>query len=498
MSLPASPNHVRKALSLLLLGVTLLAVTVHMTQGLYNADTFFHLRLGAEFLHGWDFASPGSTSRYATAEWTPTQWLSQVSMARVEEFAGLSGVAWLAGTAVLALALTFFFIARARGGLLVAAVLTPLALVACSPGLSARPQVVSYLLCAVFAHLWLRTAQGGTVPWVVVPLTWLWSLLHGMWILGVALTALGAFSTLVARGPRTVPGRVLLAVVGCTVLVPLASPLGLDAYRAVIRVGGISQYFSEWRSPELLSPPMAPATLMAAVLLVLLLRSRTAARWPTLLFLGAALAAMVHSTRTVPVAVCLMLPLLADAIAPHLPALRNSRRDALAALGLCLAATLALVPLAHHRVSTAPHATSAAHRSVASLPAGTGLLNEWDEGGFDLWLHPDLDVVAHGYGDMFTASEIERNNDLPDLNPGWYDHVTGLRLSEALLYADGRLAQALQEDKGWTVVAEDRAVRAPEADVSDHAGQRPGMRPLVHLRAPAETSEVSRKAAERR
>ena len=42
-------------------------------------------------------AIPGSVSTFATADWVPTQWLSEVAMAKTEDWFGLAGVAWLSG-----------------------------------------------------------------------------------------------------------------------------------------------------------------------------------------------------------------------------------------------------------------------------------------------------------------------------------------------------------------------------------------------------------------
>ena len=54
---------------------------------LSNTDTYFHLRFGSEFLHGWSLCHPGSVSSFATS-WLPTQWLPEVVMARTEQASG--------------------------------------------------------------------------------------------------------------------------------------------------------------------------------------------------------------------------------------------------------------------------------------------------------------------------------------------------------------------------------------------------------------------------
>ena len=151
-------------------------------QPLDNLDTYFHLRFGHEFLTGaWSLRHPGSVSTFATADWVPTQWLPQVVMAQVEEWFGLPGVAWLSGLLFLSLALAVYVACRRQAEPLVAAIVVSLTLVACTPGMSMRPQQISYLLVVVTTAAWLRARETGRAPWLLVPLTWVWTMCHGMW-----------------------------------------------------------------------------------------------------------------------------------------------------------------------------------------------------------------------------------------------------------------------------------------------------------------------------
>ena len=51
-------------------------------------DTWFHLRFGREFLEGWSLRNPGHLGVFDTADWIPTQWLSQMGMAWLEYHGG--------------------------------------------------------------------------------------------------------------------------------------------------------------------------------------------------------------------------------------------------------------------------------------------------------------------------------------------------------------------------------------------------------------------------
>src|ERR1700712_3160569 len=67
------------------------SLVANCARTLTNTDTYFHLRFGQEFLDGWSLRHPGSVSTFATREWVPTQWLSEIVMARPQQVFGLAG-----------------------------------------------------------------------------------------------------------------------------------------------------------------------------------------------------------------------------------------------------------------------------------------------------------------------------------------------------------------------------------------------------------------------
>jgi hypothetical protein len=91
---PTSSRDTRSALPwLVLAGILVSPRGQQPPRPLTNTDTYFHLRFGHEFLHGWSLRHPGSVSTFATADWVPTQWLSEIVMAKTEDWFGLPGVA---------------------------------------------------------------------------------------------------------------------------------------------------------------------------------------------------------------------------------------------------------------------------------------------------------------------------------------------------------------------------------------------------------------------
>lgn len=90
-----------------------------------------------------------------------------------------------------------------------------------------------------------------------------------------------------------------------------------------------------------------------------------------------------------------------------------------------------------------------------ALPAGARVLDDWNSGPYYLWRHPELSLVMHGYGDVFTDGEIKRNADIMALNPGWDRLVEELDAEAALVEADSPLGYALTRDDQWRVVQQD-------------------------------------------
>ena len=204
-----------------------------------------------------------------------------------------------------------------------------------------------------------------------------------------------------------------------SLVVSAATPLGLDAYRSLAAVGSRSDYFSEWGPPDFTSLSSFVLALMIAVAIVLMLVRPARTSWTDALILGTAAAWACSRCARV----------------PEQPSWRrrSSRRPS--------RHTCPRIPDCHDgRQARCSHSSFSAAPSSPSdsplgapnkwfrsglgprldtLPAQTRVLNEWDPGAYFLWRHPQLTLVMHGYGDVFTDSELRRNSDLIELNSGW-------------------------------------------------------------------------------
>ncbi len=429
-------------------------VLVHRAaQPLDNLDTYFHLRFGHEFRTGaWSLRHPGSVSTFATADWVPTQWLPQVVMARVEEWLGLPGVAWLSGLLFLTLALAVYVACRRQAEPLVAAIVVALALEACTSGMSMRPQQISYLLVVVTTATWLRARESGRVPWWLVPLTWVWTMCHGMWPIGIVIGLVAVAGLALDREqPRPVLLR-MLAVPLLSAAASLLTPVGPGLFGAVLRVSSRRQYFYEWGPPDFTEFPSIVLLALLALAVVPRLRSAPVP-WFDLLLIGLAALSAVYSQRTVPVAACLVAPFAAlglqslVGVRPPVPRLERL----LVAAGYAL--SLVVLALAVPHTADEPLATPAwLDGALGDLPAGTPVVDETAFGGYLMWRFPQLDLVIHGYGDTFTDTELERNADLDSARGGWRELLRGTGAHYAVLPPGSPLAYDLREIEHWRVL----------------------------------------------
>ncbi|MGI8524312.1 MAG: hypothetical protein ACR2K3_13540, partial [Nocardioides sp.] len=348
--------RLRFTVAVLILVSIVATLVVNAALPLSNTDTYFHLRFGQEFLHGWSIRHPGSVSSFATREWVPTQWLSEVVMAKVEDWFGLAGVAWLSGLQFLVLAMCLYVAARRWAEPFAAAAIVGVALLASSAGISMRPQVLSYALIALTTAAWLRTRDDGRPRWWLIPLTWLWALLHGMWPVGIII-GVAALAGLTLD--RAQPSRRLLQLAA----VPLGSavaaavtPVGPALYGAVVVVSGRTKYFSEWQSPNFAEPDKALLAVLLGLLVVALFRSPAPRSWTQILLVLTACAAALYSARTDPVAAMMAVPLLAQEVQRFLPGPLSWSRVEKIALPAMIVAGLAALAIVVPRTADAPAA----------------------------------------------------------------------------------------------------------------------------------------------
>ena len=176
--------------------------------------------------------------------------------------------------------------------------------------------------------------------------------------------------------------------------------------------------------------------------------------WTEILLVALAAAFAIYSQRTVPVAAAMLAPLAAAPLQDLL-----GRRTPVGA-----SASGSSWPGVRRsrwwpspwrcRTRRPTHRTQPAWMDPAlrALPPGTKVLDDWDQGGYLMWRHPQLDLMMHGYGDTFTTDELRRNVTLIMVDPGWDASLRESGARIALLRPWSRLGIQLTALEGWQVV----------------------------------------------
>lgn len=291
---------------------------------LFDADTAWHIRAGDVILEQWHVPRTDVFSYTARDQpWVNHEWLSQVILSIVHHLSGLTGVVVL--TALL-LCFTFFyfyrFLLEMEVSLLLAVMLTLLAVTITSVHWLARPHIFSLLLTL----LWYRQLErhqrlGARSALYPLPLIMLfWVNLHGAYVTGFIL--LGIYC--VGNGlewmfckDQTEKDRLfsrltpLSIVAGACVLAALVNPYG---YRLLIfpfqfmSSTFIRDYIIEWASPDFHETSFYELPFM--LLIVVLGFSLRKLRFIELGLLLVWLHGALYAVRYIPILAIIALPII--------------------------------------------------------------------------------------------------------------------------------------------------------------------------------------------
>ncbi len=455
------PSPVRRVLDhapLAILLLLMLLVTRVAARPLDNGDSWFHLRLGHLFWGPWSLAHPGRPTRFATSPWVPTQWSTEMLSAKVEDWFGLPGVAWMYGAVYLAFVLGVYLVCRRHAGPVASAVVTVMAVFAASTTMSARPQMVSLVLLAVAVGAWLATAADGRPRWWLVPMTWVWATAHGLWTAGILL-GLVCWLGLVLDG--RVRGRrvwILLAVPVGSFVTALLTPVGPRLLTSQLEVSKRTPMIAEWGATSFRTFPAIAVALMIAGVVVLWLRSGRVA-WTPVLMLGLATGWAMLVTRMVAPAAVVVAPLLAQAATGLVPvARRRMRRLPAETLTIVVAAVACLVGLAVAVPRTADRPSgvpTAFAPRLSALPAGSAVLVEDSTGAWLEWRFPGVEPVIDGLLDAYPVKYMREFDVFWRVEPGWDRFVTDSGADVGVMLKGSPATTALEQQLGWREVQAD-------------------------------------------
>jgi hypothetical protein len=440
-------------------GIGLVAATLAMmvrsaARPIDDTDVWWNLRLGRDLLHRPWWGTPPSLSTFATADWAPTEPVPEVLGAKIEEWFGLPGLAWLYGLALVAVLLTTFLALRQIASTLPAALATLLVVLASTQSLTPRPQMVSLCLLPVVVVAWFRTSEDQRPRWWLIPLFWFWSCCHGFWFIGGVVGMLVALTMVLTRRVNGAVAIRLLVTAFASLGVVLLTPAGPRVFLAPFVVQDRSSYIIEWHRTDLLSPAALVALLLIAAAAAVGLSHW---RYDAVRFvlLAVALFFTWYSSRTVAIGGLIAAVLLADGLEPlvngdHRNTPAPDRGETIGLLAWAATCLLALALVVPRTTGSPAGVPTGLDPQLDALPSGTVLFNNYETGGWLAWRHPDLDHYIDPLADAYSVSHLQHYVLALHAQPGWNRILRSSRARVALLQQAVPLNRALQE-RGWVV-----------------------------------------------
>nr|NLI50870.1 hypothetical protein [Propionibacterium sp.] len=375
-----------------------------------------------------------------------------------EDVGGLPAVAWLAAAVRLAIVAALWGTCRMRATTLPAIAATAVGVTGSSGAWDVRPQLVGLLFFVIVAAAAWRSVDDGRPRWWLIPLTWVWAMSHGTWVLGVVTLLVTAMASLVDR--RSDPLRQHVArfavPVGMAAIAAL-TPVGPRLYTTLTSISEVSAFIQEWQPVSLREAPMAVTFVGVGVVVVSWIRGWVQRpSWGRISLLAFAAVNALMYGRTIAVAAILTAPLLAEVLQAVVPRRGENlaRVEALAlSVGVLSSLTFAAIhlPTVARLPGDAPNAMSSV---LESLPSQV-VFNEEGAGGWLHWKHPQLTPVIDTRWEVYGRDSVLEYGRVLQVAAGWEAGLdrTGTRL--ALLKADSPLAVALQAQRQWDVLSSD-------------------------------------------
>src|SRR6266481_2641954 len=233
-----------------------------------DSDVWYHLAAGRWLAASWRWPTT-NTFAYTTPlhPWVDVHWVFQLLLYASWLVAGSAGAILLSTLLVLATVAVVYVDARRFAPPALVALLLAVALHLASPRLVPRPELLAFLLIAVFLHLLDGYPRSGRALYGLVPLQVVWMNAHGTVPIGVVLVGcywLGATLALLPlpKGWRAASGctpaewRRSTLVLGLVTLACFATPWGvagallpLDLLPAVTGGSQLSSRIGAFRPP---------------------------------------------------------------------------------------------------------------------------------------------------------------------------------------------------------------------------------------------------------
>jgi hypothetical protein len=472
----------RPAPYLLLAAVVIVAVPIRAAYGpIRDIDLYWHILVGrdilsgtpvAEAARGWSFAPVPDT-------WISTQWLAEITFARIEAWGGLDAFVWYRTAttvaAVAVLAAVTLWRRPVRAGVWV------FALAGLSLAITAedRSQQLTFILAPLVGWWAERLWRQGRLPrwWLVLPLVVVWANYHGGWVILPLALGLAMLARLVDSGWRDPAVRRALVLIVGSMLAACVSPSGLDNALAARRFTSSTNLIIEWQAVNLRDWTSVPLIGLVLIVAVAWARGRQRPSRGELVLVLGLLSFSVLAWRNLTPAVLMLAPILTGTLAralgepdPTPPDAERPRllRTSIAVVALGLVG--AVIMAAAQNPVVDPSAPLKLFAKIKAAGAPQKVLNTYNASGPLLWFAgppPHVTVGIDGRADRYGSEYADRyQNGLIQARPGWQSLFDQLEPTCALLWDQEALADVLVNQRHWVQVAREGSwvlLRAPDA-----------------------------------
>jgi len=453
---------------------------------LADADVGWHIRTGEYIL---DTGSVPMQDLYsfskAGAPWFAWEWLSDVIDALVHRAAGLKGVVLLAALTISLFATTLVRRMVWRGSNLFIAMLVALLGVGASTiHFLARPHIFTLLLLSI--SVWMLEADRQRASrriWLLVPITAVWTNLHGGFLGLIAvlgLTALGTGIEVWLGNGRTIRDALRYAqlTVACA-LASLVNPYGWNLHLHVaeyLQSTWIKKVIQEFQSPSFRSESMMQFELLMLTGLIVagaLLRRKHVVEALWIAF-WAHMA--LSSVRHVPVFVTVCAPVIASEVGAWWTlwtgkekksslvgivnqmandSLAGFRRTSLLPWAVAVALIATGAPIKWPQDFPEQIFPVKMVRDNADLIARSRVLTTDQWGDYLIYKNPQQKVFVDGRSDFYGETVGNQYIQVMNGHWRWREWMAKYDFDLALVPTENAVAALLKQEPGWRTLADD-------------------------------------------
>jgi hypothetical protein len=465
----------------LFVAILFLALFSMAMRPIADPDFWWHLRTGQWMVetHSIPHADPFSFTNQGKT-WIAHEWLSEIFIYGIYRIGGY-GLLILIFAAIITATFLLVFLRCAERPYIAGFALL-LGALATAPTWGVRPQMISYLLSALFLFLLDRYTESRKTKYLIpIPiLLLLWVNLHAAYALGFAILGIyiagDIFELIKAKIAKTGSTNspilknlmILFGILFLSVLAALANPNGIRLLTypfETLSSQAMQQNIQEWFSPDFHQVEWQPlAWLILALIGAGLLGHKSISPMKILLTLVFGYAAL-HSMRHVPLFAIAAVPVLAEEIG-SMVRIRQEVRQAgrllkwvnffLVACAI-LVAGLRFVSVVQEQANTEKEKFPAAAVDwiVQHHPAGN-IFNTYGWGGYLIWrLYPEYQVYIDGRADVYGDTFINDYLRIETGEPSWETSLSldGVRI--VLIERGSLLARDLRQSADWEIAFSD-------------------------------------------